>query len=265
MNMGRIENKYLVPARELANLRDAFMPFVEPDGYMRPDDNEYRVHSIYYDTASFAFYHEKMAGIQHRTKVRVRGYNEGHDESKVFLEIKRKNDAVISKYRAPVLFRNVRALFETRDIRRFVLNGNGNPRSHDDANRFFYQVFRHSLLPIVNVHYDREAYFYKFDRSVRITFDKNIRSTIHTDFGNLFSEESARPSLRGEFVLEVKYCDTITRGMPLWLEDTLGRFRLKRTAVSKYCICLDEHVVPGRTPACGVFSSFSNGCSMKGS
>ncbi len=117
MNMGRIENKYLVPP---GNSRTSATPSCHllTGRIQRPDDNEYRVHSIYNDTASFAFYHEKMAGIQHRTKVRVRGYNEGHDESKVFLEIKRKNDAVISKYRAPVLFRNVRALFETRDIRR---------------------------------------------------------------------------------------------------------------------------------------------------
>ena len=264
MNMGRIENKYLVPVKELANFRDAIRPFVKPDGYMRPDDNEYRVHSIYYDTASFAFYHQKIAGIQHRTKVRVRGYNEVNDDSPVFLEIKRKDDAIVSKYRAPVLFKNIDELFATRDIKRFVLNGNGNPRSHDDASRFFYQVYRHSLMPIVNVHYNREAYYYTFDRSVRITFDKNVRSTLHTDFRNLFCEASARASLQGNFILEVKYCDTF-RNMPLWLEDILGRFRLKRSALSKYCICLDEHIVPGRTPACGVFSSIPNGFSKKGS
>ncbi len=263
MSMARVEYKYLVPNKELANLRDAIRPYVEPDGYMRPDDNEYRVHSIYFDTTSFAFYHEKMAGIQYRTKVRVRGYNEGGEESKVFLEIKRKDDAMVSKHRAPVLFRNIDALFATKDIGRFVLNGNGNPRSHDDASRFFYQVYRHSLIPVVNVHYNREAYFYTFDRSVRITFDKNLRSTLHTGFGDLFNEASARCSLNDEFVLEIKYCDTF-RGMPLWLEDILGRFRLKRTAVSKYCICLDENIVPGRTPSCGMFSSLPTGFSVKG-
>ena len=236
---------------------------MELDDYIRPDDNEYRVHSIYFDTVSFAFYHEKMAGIQYRTKVRVRGYNEGGDDSPVFLEIKRKDDAMVSKHRAPVLFKHIDELFKTRDIGRFVLNGNGNPRSHDDASRFFYQVYRHSLIPVVNVHYDREAYSYTFDRSVRITFDKNLRSTLHTGFGELFREDASRPSLDGYFILEVKYCDTF-KGMPLWLEDILGRFRLKRTAVSKYCICLEENIVPGRTPSCGMFSSLPTGFSMKG-
>ena len=44
-----------------------------------------------------------------------------------------------------------------------------------DAEKFLYYYVKGSLNPITLVTYEREAFFSKFDKSLRITFDKNIR------------------------------------------------------------------------------------------
>ena len=238
-----LKYKYLVPLDSLTDLRNAIRPFVEMDGFMKNGANEYCVHSIYYDTRSFDCYHEKLAGIQHRKKVRVRGYNEPYDDSYIFLEIKRKDNKLISKNRAPFLLKNFQPFFETKDIGKYIINGNGSSRAYDDARRFFYQVYRHSLSPVINIHYNREAYFYTFDQSVRITFDKFLRSKPCPNVRDLFRENPVRHSLNGFFILEIKWHDN-SRGMPLWLEDIIGGFGLRKAALSKYCICLDEHRIP---------------------
>lgn len=241
--MGRFEKKFLVPLEKLNELRDAISPFVDKDSFTRDGDNEYSVHSIYYDTRSLENYYEKLSGIQFRKKVRIRGYNEQCDDSYVFLEIKRKNDQIISKNRAPFLFKNIHPLFNTGNIEKYIINGNGSTRVYDDARRFFFQMNRNSLFPIVNIHYNREAYFYKYDASVRITFDKHLRSTPYPDFPQLFKENPVQYSMPESFILEIKYDDSV-RGMPVWMQNILGDFGLKKEALSKYCICLDTHRIP---------------------
>ncbi len=243
MIMGRFEYKYLAPLEILTDVRNAILPFVEKDSFTRAGDNEYCVHSIYYDTRDFEYYFEKLAGVQHRKKVRIRGYNEPCEDSRVFLEIKRKDNMIISKNRAPLLLRDCEPLFETKDIGKYIIDGNGSSRVYDDARRFFYQIYRHSLSPVIDIHYDREAYFYTFDPSVRITFDKFIRSMAYPKVQDLFDEKRVRHSLNGYFILEIKWNDNC-RGIPLWLLDILGKYRLRKTALSKFCICLDSHQIP---------------------
>lgn len=236
--MGRFEYKYLVPEERLADLRAAIRPFVEKDGFTRSGDDDYSVHSIYFDTRAFDYYREKVEGIQHRKKVRLRGYNEQHGDTWLFLEIKRKNDRTVWKNRAPFLFRDAAALFATQDIERYIIAKKAG--SHDDARRFFYQMHRHALSPVINIHYTREAFFCKFNRSLRITFDRELRSNIQPLPHDLFDERGIRRSLPGYFIVEVKFSDSAP-GVPRWLGNILGGFGLQRVSVSKYTVCLDAH------------------------
>jgi SPX domain protein involved in polyphosphate accumulation len=241
--MGRFEYKYLVPDENLSDIRKALLPFVEIDAFTEDISNDYCVHSIYYDTHSLDFYKEKNAGIRIRKKLRIRGYNELHEDSLIFLEIKRKDDKLISKNRAPLLFNNIQNLITSGNIEKYIIRGNGNPNALDDGCRFFYHINRHSLFPVINIHYKREAYFYKFDKSVRITFDKNLHSSANPRICNLFNETSSVISLKGYFILEVKFSDT-PNGMPQWLKNIIEMFCLRRSSLSKYCICMDAHKIP---------------------
>ena len=241
--MSRLEYKYLVPLEELSRLRQALAPFVEADEYAQNEAGEYTVHSVYFDTLSLDYYYQKVAGIQHRRKIRVQGYNEGEKDSSVFLEIKRKNNMAISKDRAPLLFKHITDLFASGDVGKYVLNGNGTPNAVEDARRFFYHVYRHSLRPTVLIRYEREAFFRKFNSSLRITFDKNLRSSPYPDLEGLFDGNGTVSSLPGHFILEVKFHDYIP-SIPSWLKTILEDFNLERTALSKYTICLDTHRIP---------------------
>lgn len=241
--MGRFEYKYLVPDENLPDLRKALLPFVEMDAFTNDMSNDYCVHSIYYDTHSLDFYKEKIAGIRIRKKLRIRGYNEQNEDSLIFLEIKRKDDKLISKNRAPLLFSDIQTLFSCGNIEKYIISGNGNPNAHNDASRFFYHINRHSLFPVINIHYNREAYFYKFDKSVRITFDKNLHSSANPRMFNLFNDASSITSLKGYFILEIKFSDT-PNGMPQWIKNIIEVFSLHRSSLSKYCICMDAHKIP---------------------
>lgn len=241
--MSRLEYKYLVPLEALSRLRQVLSPFVEVDIYAQNEAKEYTVHSVYLDTFSLDYYYQKQAGVQHRKKIRVRGYNDENRDSPVFLEVKRKNNMVISKHRAPLLFKHIKDLFANGDVEQYVLNGDGAPDAVEDARRFFYHVYRHSLRPTILIRYEREAFFGKFNSSLRITFDKNIRSSPYPALEDLFRENGTVCSLSGHFVLEVKFHDTIL-SIPSWLESILEEFHLERRALSKYTICLDTHRIP---------------------
>ena len=247
----RFEYKYQVPATALSDLRQALAPFVDLDRYARKDSGDYTVRSIYFDTCALDYYQEKMTGLKIRKKLRVRGYNQRQIDSPTFIEIKRKNNMAISKNRAWVPYRHLENLFAGGDIERYVGPHAADPRDLEDAQRFFYHVYRYSLRPVVLIHYEREAFFRKFDPSVRITFDKNLRSNSFPALEDLFVENSAVPSLSGFFILEAKFY----LGLPSWFKAILENFGLEREAISKYCICLDEHGVPRESSRESILSS----------
>jgi hypothetical protein len=234
----RLEYKYVVPNESLSRLRAMIAPFVEPDvNAVAYGERGYTVRSIYFDTPGLDFYHDKLAGLKVRKKLRLRGYNGGQACSVVFLEIKRKNVMAIMKNRAPVEYAHIGALFDTGDVKRYVAVQPDLPHASEDARRFFFYVYRDSLRPIVLIAYEREAYYSKFAPLLRITFDKHLRSAICPALDGLFEEEGMRYIMPRHFVLEVKFSDRF----PSWLRSTLGALGLRRQTLSKYVSGLDRH------------------------
>lgn len=218
-------------------------PFVEVDKYAgRNAPSGYTVRSIYFDTFALDFYHQKMAGVEVRKKLRVRGYNDYEEGSIVFLEIKRKHGAPVIKNRAPVVYDYVQDVFTSGDIERYVLTGGAFPNALQDGRRFLFHVYSACLRPTVLIIYEREAYYGKFKRSLRITLDKSIRSSVYPALDTLFSEDRMSHSIPGHFILEVKF----RGGIPSWLRSIIGTLNLRRMSLSKYVICLDTHRMPER-------------------
>ncbi|MEW6752925.1 MAG: polyphosphate polymerase domain-containing protein [Candidatus Latescibacterota bacterium] len=247
--MARSECKYLVPTERLPALRQALLPFFDVDLHVSRERGEYTVQSIYFDTPNLDYYWQKVDGIQHRRKLRLRGYDQPESNAAVFLEIKRKDDACIAKTRVQLAYpQALRVLAGGCPERHF---GAADPARLRDLQAFLYHLHRYRLLPVVLVRYEREAYFCRFDPSLRITLDKDLRSAPYPRLERLFGERRTRPSLRGRFVLEAK-----SHGMlPAWLRSILEEFGLERTAVSKYTISLDEHGIPQRGSAPAVFGA----------
>jgi hypothetical protein len=234
----RLEYKFLVPVSKLNDLRDALRPFVFIDEYAdREIEKEYTCRSIYYDTAKMDDYHDKLAGIKLRKKLRIRGYNQPGEDSVVFLEIKRKNENHISKNRAPLLYSNLDVLLETQNFEEYLLKKKNFVDAVKDASNFFYFYKLKNYSPMVLVTYEREAYYSKHDSTLRITLDKNLRSLPLPKISNLYDESTLKKAMPNNFILELKFFS----GFPQWLQKIVQRFELKREAISKYTICVDSH------------------------
>ncbi|MBU0558653.1 MAG: polyphosphate polymerase domain-containing protein [Bacteroidetes bacterium] len=233
----RLEYKYLVDSRYLNDLRKDLLPFVNADSFSSSGDiPEYTVRSIYYDTNSLRFYHEKIDGIKIRKKVRIRAYNDLNNDSTVFLEIKRKNENYISKNRSQVKYHKIDELLSTGDIEGFILHEDDADRAMNDASMFLHQIYTHSLKPTVLVVYDREAFFSQFNSSLRITIDKNLRYTPFPSTSELYEDGAMINAMPSYLILEIKFYN----GFPGWLQRILQKYQLSRSAVSKYTICLDH-------------------------
>lgn len=234
----RLEYKYLISYEHLDRFRSMITPFLERDVNTADSEiPEYSVRSIYFDTPNLRYYNEKIEGIDVRKKLRIRGYNKGGDNSEVFLEVKRKNIQSVWKNRAPMKYSDIRNLFRTGDVNRWVNINNGIADAENNARRFMFHIYQHALQPIVLVSYEREAYTGRFNNSFRLTLDKNLRSVVYPTIDSLYSDSGMIRCIPHYFVVEVKFYDR----MPNWIHAILGTFGTRRRAVSKYCIGLEAH------------------------
>lgn len=235
----RLEYKYLLSNAQLDEFRSSLLPFVEPDEYAaKRQHNEYTVRSIYFDSMNLDDYRDKIEGIKIRKKLRVRGYNEYKHDNTIFLEVKRKFENHISKNRAPLNYSNLDELLSSSDIDNLLIRKKGYLNSEQDAMKFLYHYKKKTFVPVVLVVYEREAYFSKHDLTLRITIDKNLRSLQLPGTSDLFNDNELKRAMLNKVILEIKFYN----GFPQWLQKMITRFELQRRALSKYTICVDNHL-----------------------
>lgn len=231
----RYEFKYLVPSEQYGALRSALLPFLLPDRFAQQQpQGRYTVRSIYFDTPDFEMYHTKINGIPHRLKVRLRGYNNGHDGSMVFMEIKRKYEGPILKNRSDAPFEVVKRLFSGASFDDVA----GQIHNPDNARRFFYQILSRNLRPVINVIYEREPFVGKHldpENDFRITFDLQLRGMAYPAVARLFEETGPQYAYPGFFIMEVKF----NRFCPAWVKPVVEDFQLRKEPASKYVGTID--------------------------
>lgn len=234
----RYEYKYLVNNNLIDKIRADLLPYMEIDDFAKKhSDGQYTVRSIYYDSPKFECYKEKYDGVKIRNKYRIRGYDTLSGKSIAFLEIKHKDTNCISKSRAPMYFSNVAKSLYSSQMEDYTLSFSGNGAEKKDAKKFQYYYYLKKLHPAVLVIYDREAFWGKFDKSLRLTFDKNLRSVIFPSLNMLYNEERAKITMRNNFILEIKFFGTL----PLWIKALVSKYQLDRRALSKYTMSLETH------------------------
>ena len=226
----RYEFKYIIPQR----VADAFIRGL--DGYLYADpysdgDWGYPVHSVYWDSAELVLFWEKIEGLMHRRKLRLRRYGDATDE--VFVEIKQRVDRTVQKRRTRW------SVGEALHV--FGRNGNGASRADVDpadavAAEALEMYYRHRLKPRMCVSYMRRAYFGRFESGLRITFDRRLRY-------DPFSLDVSKPVSGGRdlldprlTIMEIKFNDRV----PLWLSRAVQSQGLQMTRLSKYCTAVDR-------------------------
>ncbi len=240
----KLEYKYLLPASNADVLRRVLLRHMQLDTYARrEEEGAYTVRSVYFDSPRMSAYREKVEGVRHRRKYRIRAYADAPQDSIAFLEIKEKNGAYLTKYRSGLALAEVEDLVRDRAIPRHIRDMYGDGIHPSNAGMFFRDVDRKGLRPVVLIVYDREAYTVGDAGDLRVTIDKGLRSlrvtspvafggaSNHVHDGELFSV------MRQHYILEVKF----TRGVPGWLRNELHLQRLRRLALSKYTLGLDAH------------------------
>ena len=218
----RHELKYFINPAELEVLRVRLRPALAMDSHCR-GGKPYVIRSLYFDDIDESAWFDKQSGVMHRDKYRIRIYR--YSDKEIFLERKRKLGDLIQKSSVQI----------TRRLCDQIIAGNPaglqkaqNPLLQD----LFVQMRTRLLRPRVIVDYAREAYLHPAE-DVRVTFDLNLRSGLHST--DLFNPAlpTVCPHDRNVEILEVKF----NNYLPGYVAALLSGIQAERSAVSKYILC----------------------------
>ena len=211
----RIETKYRLSAEEYAALRERLDPFLRPDAYPTAT-----IGSEYLDTPDFRIIRTSMMGGAYREKLRLRSYNTPGEDTRVFLELKKKFKGTVYKRREGMTYAEAKAYIE----------GGPPPRDTQIMRELDYAMdFYGRPRPSILLAYEREAFVLKDMPRVRVTFDTGLR--YRTGDLHLGDGTHGTPILpQGEYIMEIKS----DGGMPLFLVHLLDECRIYPTRFSKY-------------------------------
>lgn len=184
-------------------------------------DGKYLVRSLYFDTPADKALLEKLNGVSHREKFRIRYYN--GDTTAIHLEKKSKLGGLGNKQSAGLSVPEVSAILQG-DLS-WMLDS-GRPLVRELYNKICTQQLR----PKTIVDYTREPYVYPAG-NVRITLDYNIRTGLRrTDFLN---PGITIPAGDAPIILEVKW----GAFLPSIIRDAIQLEGRHTSSFSKYTQC----------------------------
>lgn len=217
----RHEFKYRCTAAQLQVLKSRLDAVMTLDSHAGAAG--YTIRSMYFDNYGNRYYYENEDGTDPREKYRIRIYNA--DASHITLECKRKEHSKTLKTACPLTLEQFRGIMDGCC-----------PFSDSEGtqllNKFLYLQRTECLKPAVIVEYDRIPYVCSAG-NVRITLDRNIRSS--RGFSQFFSPSMpSRPIMPlGEHILEVKYDELL----PDYIKQVLDLDNLQQITFSKYYLC----------------------------
>ena len=224
--MYRVEDKY--------NCSEADMTVAQSRiaAVLKKDDNQskgsYKVTSVYFDDLADTHLSDTAGGYAQREKYRIRIYNGSFDIIK--LEVKSKLYNRVEKKSTLITYEEMKELLAGKRIR------GGYQSLEDPVTLFNLGIAERGLRPKITVEYDRYAYVYEAG-NVRITFDRNIRSSREIEqFGErsaeyVFLKENSR-------VIEVKYDEFF----PAFLAQLLETGNMIQSSCSKYKLCREGYM-----------------------
>lgn len=219
--MYRVEDKYICNDIDFFLLQTRIAAILEPDE-KQYDEEGYSVISVYFDDVFDTHLQDTVDGNSIREKYRIRIYNNSLDVIK--LEVKSKCYNRVAK----------KSRIITPSQMRLLLSGEQIPDTgslEDPATLFNIAIEERKLCPKVIVAYERKAYVYDAG-NVRITFDRNIRSSADVE---AFGTPDIRYDMPEEYdaVLEIKYDEFL----PGFVAELLELGNMQQTSFSKYRIC----------------------------
>lgn len=212
----RKELKYRLTANQYERLRE-----IIDDRYMTVDKYGLTtICNIYYDTVNYQLIRTSIEKPKYKEKLRLRSYGVPSENTKVFLEIKKKFDGIVYKRRIS------RSLATMTD---YLEKGIHPENEGQILNEIDYFIKHYNVFPRLFLAYDRIAMYGTDDPEFRMTFDTNIRS--RTDNLSLaYGDEGELLFDDGTVIMEIK----TARSIPMWLAKAMTELKIYPTSFSKY-------------------------------
>ncbi len=211
----RIEKKYLLDKELMRKLMELINDYIELSEYPFS-----KICSVYFDTKDKELIRKSIEKPLYKEKIRMRSYGIPSKKDKVFIEIKKKFNGIVTKRRVCITLKEANEYLENHII----------PNTNKQIfNELDYCFKRYDLYPSIYVSSERCSYCSKEDKSFRITFDSNIKWRNYDlrldkgDYGaNLINNET--------YLMEVK----TSHSMPLWFVRALSQLQIYPISFSKY-------------------------------
>lgn len=212
----RHEEKYLLELGQYYRLMASVREHMQVDEY-----GDSTIGSIYFDTPDYRLIRHSLSKPAYKEKLRVRCYGTPKSGDRVFVELKKKYDAIVYK-------RRISAPLEEVEAR---LRAGGTPGDDSQIGREISWLFRlyPSLSPAMYIGYRRIAMQGRQDPRLRMTFDRDVcYRTRPLDLRK--GLWGSRLLQNGQWLLEIK----VPGAMPLWLVKVLGQLNVYPASFSKY-------------------------------
>lgn len=217
----RHEIKHEITYHDMIILRKRLQTVMKRDSYAK--DGMYKIRSLYFDNISDKALREKIDGVNHREKFRIRYYND--DTSFIRLEKKSKKSGLGNKQMAPLTLEEAQKIID--GDYEWMKSCKDRPLILE----LYTKMVLQGLRPKTIVDYTREPF--TFDAgNVRVTLDYNIRTGLKcTDFLN--SDCITIPAGdTNTIILEVKWDNYL----PDIIKDIVQLEGRRGAAFSKYAI-----------------------------
>lgn len=213
--MKRYELKYILTKEQTEELKESIASYMKEDNYGLTT-----IASLYYDTLDHRLIRSSIERTDYKEKIRLRSYGIAKENSRVFLELKRKAEGIVYKRRVST----------TENAAEEFLNYKSDICADGQIAReiAYFRGYYDKLVPACLIIYDRVAY-YDPNSDIRLTIDSNPRYRT-SDLNLSTSMEGISLLNDGETILEIKVQDS----MPLWLTSILAKKKIYKTNFSKY-------------------------------
>lgn len=221
----RKEIKFMLDMEQYEALLEEIRKYMDPDKFCI-GGRDYGIYNLYYDTPDDYLIRTSLEKPSYKEKIRLRSYySPAEPADKVFLEIKKKVNGIVTKRRVTMTLTESDAyLFQRQkpvDLSKYL------------QKQIFAEldVFldNYPVIPKQYISYQRSAFFGKDDPDFRLTFDRQITERRY-DLSLALPSYGAQIIAPNQRLMEVK----IAGAMPLWLSQKLAELKIYKISFSKY-------------------------------
>jgi len=212
----RVEQKYLITSEQYNALMEALGDKLVKDEYFYND-----IYNLYLDAPDHRLIIQSIEKPMYKEKFRVRSYGLAENEdSKVYLEIKKKFDGTSHKRRISMTL---------GEFYKYMEKGNrpkgANPITLAELD---YDFEKYNLQPSILINYERYSYYFRGNKDLRVTFDHNVKYRVKKpDLTN--GDDMHHIIDKDMYIMEIKSLDSL----PIKLSQLLAKLKIYPRGFSK--------------------------------